>query len=101
MGGGWCAEGLVPGPSVAVKVLREEHAGDPTFRRRFREEAQHAAMLGHPNIAQVFDFGEGDESVSGGEGGAEEGRGDPPYLVMELIRGEPLSTVLEREGPLD
>ena len=90
MGEVWCAEDLVLGRSVAVKVLREEHAGDPTFRRRFREEAQHAAMLVHPNIAQVFDFGEGDETGS-----------EPPYLVMELICGEPLSTVLEREGPLD
>src|SRR3954470_7093769 len=90
MGEVWCAEALVLGRSVAVKVLREEHAGDPTFRRRFREEAQHAAMLVHPNVAQVFDFGEGDEEA-----------GEPPYLVMELIRGEPLSTVLEREGPLD
>src|SRR5438309_3105815 len=90
MGEVWCAEDLVLGRSVAVKVLREEHAGDPTFRRRFREEAQHAAMLVHPNIAQVFDFGEGDE-----------GSAEPPYLVMELIRGEPLSAVLDREGPLD
>ena len=90
MGEVWCAEDLVLGRSVAVKVLREEHAGDPTFRRRFREEAQHAAMLVHPNIAQVFDFGEGDETA-----------GEPPYLVMELIRGEPLSAVLDREGPLD
>jgi serine/threonine-protein kinase len=95
MGEVWCAEDLVLGRSVAVKVLREEHAGDPTFRRRFREEAQHAAMLVHPNIAQVFDFGEGDE------GPADQGGGEPPYLVMELIRGEPLSAVLEREGPLD
>src|SRR5438270_7161890 len=95
MGEVWCAEDLVLGRSVAVKVLREEHAGDPTFRRRFREEAQHAAMLVHPNIAQVFDFGEGDE------GPADQSAGEPPYLVMELIRGEPLSTVLEREGPLD
>src|SRR3954464_13186641 len=90
MGGVWRAEDFVLGRWVAVKVLREEHAGDPTFRRRFREEAQHAAMLVHPNVAQVFDFGEGDEA-----------EGEPPYLVMELIRGEPLSTVLDREGPLD
>ena len=90
MGEVWCAEDLVLGRSVAVKVLREEHAGDPTFRRRFRDEAQHSAMLVHPNVAQVFDFGEGDEAS-----------GEPPYLVMELIRGEPLSAVLEREGPLD
>ena len=76
MGEIWCAEDEVLGRSVAVKVLREEHASDPTFRRRFREEAQHAALLVHPNVAQVFDFGEGDEAA-----------GVPPYLVMELVRG--------------
>ena len=90
MGEVWQAEDLVLGRSVAVKVLREEHAHDPTFRRRFREEAQHAALLVHPNVAQVFDFGEGDDES-----------GEPPYLVMELIRGEPLSAVLERDGRLD
>src|SRR5947209_3012892 len=90
MGEVWRADDEVLGRSVAIKVLREEHAGDPEFRRRFRTEAQHAAMLIHPNVAQVFDFGEGDDSS-----------GEPPYLVMELIRGEPLSTLLEREGPLD
>jgi len=90
MGEVWEAEDLVLGRSVAVKVLREEHAHDPTFRRRFREEAQHAALLVHPNVAQVFDFSEGDDDS-----------GEPPYLVMELIRGEPLSAVLAREGRLD
>src|SRR5437763_2241958 len=94
MGEVWCAEDLVLGRSVAVKVLREEHAGDPTFRRRFREEAQHAAMLVHPNIAQVFDFGEGDESP------ADQGGATAPWLVMELIRGEPRSDVIAREAPL-
>ena len=90
MGEIWCAEDQVLGRSVAVKILREEHASDPTFRRRFRDEAQHAALLVHPNVAQVFDFCEGDEAA-----------GIPPYLVMELVRGEPLSAVIEREAPLD
>ena len=89
MGEVWRAEDAVLGRAVAVKVLREEHAHDPEFRRRFRAEAQHAAMLVHPNVAQVFDFGEGEEG------------GEPPYLVLELIRGEPLSTIIAREAPLD
>ena len=90
MGEIWSAEDEVLGRTVAVKVLREEHASDPSFRQRFRQEAQHAALLVHPNVAQVFDFGEGDEQA-----------GEPPYLVMELVRGEPLSAVIEREAPLD
>jgi hypothetical protein len=90
MGEVWGAEDQVLGRAVAVKLLREEHACDPEFRRRFRAEAQHAAMLVHPNIAQVYDFGEGDETT-----------GEPPYLVMELVRGEPLSVIIDRDGPLD
>src|SRR5947209_654659 len=90
MGEVWRANDEVSRRSVPVTVLREAHAGVPQFRRRFRTEAQHAAMLVHPNVAQVFDFGEGDEST-----------GEPPYLVMELIRGEPLSALLARNAPLD
>jgi len=67
---------------VAVKVLREEFAGDPGFLDRFRTEARNSALLSHPNIAQLYDYGE------------QEGSG---FLVMELIRGEPLSDLLARE----
>jgi len=90
MGEVWRAEDQVLGRAVAIKILREEHASDPEFRRRFRAEAQHAAMLIHPNVAQVYDFGEGDDASA-----------EPPYLVMELIPGEPLSTIIAREAPLD
>jgi len=67
---------------VAVKVLREEFAGDPGFLDRFRTEARNSALLSHPNIAQLYDYGEQDGSG---------------FLVMELIRGEPLSDLLARE----
>jgi len=43
------------GRPVAVKVLRSEYTGDPTFLARFRAEAQHTASLSHPNIACVLD----------------------------------------------
>jgi serine/threonine-protein kinase len=89
MGEVWCADDSVLGRAVAIKVLRDEYAGDPTFRQRFRAEAQHAALLVHPNVAQVFDFNEGDDAT-----------GAPPWLVMELIRGEPLSELIAREAPL-
>jgi eukaryotic-like serine/threonine-protein kinase len=78
---------------VAVKVLRSEYTGDPTFVARFRAEAQNAASLSHPNIAAVFDYG---------EELAQDGTGETlAYLVMELVDGEPLSTLLAREGALD
>jgi hypothetical protein len=77
---------------VAVKVLRSEYTGDPTFVARFRAEAQHAASLSHPNIAAVFDYGE--EIAQDGTGEA------LAYLVMELVEGEPLSALVAREGAL-
>src|SRR3712207_3027347 len=92
MGQVWRGTDVLLGRPVAVKVLRSEYTGDPTFRARFRAEAQHAAGLSHPNIAAVFDYG---------ETGATDGSGETlAYLVMELVEGKPLSAVLEREGRL-
>ena len=71
---------------VAIKVLKDGAAENETFLKRFRNEAKNAAGLIHANIAQVFDFGE---------------HAGTPYLVMELVEGEPLSTLLERERTLD
>jgi serine/threonine protein kinase len=85
MGEVWRATDTVLGRAVAVKVLRSEYAGDPTFRSRFETEARNAAALHHPNVASVFDFGE--LPGTGGEVG-------PAYLVMEVVRGEPLSALL-------
>ncbi len=70
---------------VAVKVLKQEFAGDQGFLERFRTEARNSASLSHANIAQLFDYGEQDGSS---------------YLVMELVTGEPLSDLLEREPVL-
>ena len=89
MGEVWCADDSVLGRAVAIKILRDQYAGDETFRQRFRAEAQNAALLVHPNVAQVFDFNEGDEAS-----------GTPPWLVMELIRGERLADLIAREAPL-
>jgi serine/threonine-protein kinase len=58
MGQVWRAVDVALHRPVAVKVLRSEYTGDPTFLARFRAEAQHAASLSHPNIAAVFDYGE-------------------------------------------
>jgi eukaryotic-like serine/threonine-protein kinase len=89
MGRVWRARDTLLERPVAVKVLRSEFTGDATFRARFRAEAQHTAALHHPNIASVFDYGEIEED---GERLA--------YLVMELVEGENLSDLLEREGRL-
>jgi serine/threonine-protein kinase len=90
MGEVWRAQDEVLSRVVAVKVLKAEYAADPSFLDRFRAEARHTAALSHPGIANVFDYGE-----AGGPGGQ-----DLPFLVMEYVEGEPLSTVLGRERRL-
>jgi eukaryotic-like serine/threonine-protein kinase len=87
MGEVWRGVDQILGRPVAVKLLSAVHAGDEQFRARFRAEARYAAGLSHPGIARVFDYGE--SSPLGG-----------PYLVMELVSGEPLSAILERAGRL-
>ena len=93
MGQVWRGRDLLLQRPVAVKVLRSEFAGDPTFAARFRAEAQHTAVLAHRNIAALFDYGE----VAAGNGRPEA----LAYLVMELVEGESLSALLAREGRLD
>ncbi|MFT2817385.1 serine/threonine-protein kinase [Leifsonia sp. A12D58] len=85
MGEVWQATDLVIGRTVAIKILKDEYLGDPGFLERFRAEARHAALVNHEGIANVFDYGEEDGSA---------------FLVMELVPGEALSTVLEREHVL-
>lgn len=85
MGEVWEATDHVIGRTVAIKILKDEYMGDPGFLERFRAEARHAALVNHEGIASVFDYGEEDGSA---------------FLVMELVPGEALSTILEREGSL-
>ena len=93
MGEVWRGRDDVLGREVAVKVLRRAYADDPVFLQRFRAEARHTANLSHPNIAAVYDFGEGDAGHPGEPGS--------PFLVMEHVPGEPLSALISREGRLD
>ncbi|WP_198950489.1 serine/threonine-protein kinase, partial [Kineosporia sp. A_224] len=104
MGEVWRALDEVLGRKVAVKILRPELAYDDNFRRRFRAEARTAGALSHPGIAAVYDYGEGpvvpaDSDVRGGPNTPGQGAltdDDVAYLVMELVPGEPLSTMLSR-----
>src|SRR5687768_1612174 len=93
MGEVWRGTDTVLGRSVAVKLLKAEYADDATFRSRFETEARHAASLHHPGVAAVYDFGE-----AGATAGSEVHR---PYLVMELVDGQPLSALLVAGQPLD
>ncbi len=74
---------------VAIKVLRQDLARDPTFYLRFRREAQNAAALNHPAIVAVYDTGE-----------AETETGPLPYIVMEYVDGETLRDIVRSEGPM-
>jgi serine/threonine-protein kinase len=85
MGEVWVAHDESLARDVAIKVLREEFAGDPGFLSRFRTEARNSASLSHQNIAQLYDYGEQDGSA---------------FLVIELVLGEPMSDLLEREPVL-
>ncbi len=85
MGEVWNAVDTVIGRQVAIKILKDEYLGDPGFLERFRAEARHAALVNHEGIANVYDYGEENGSA---------------FLVMELVPGEPLSSVLEREHSL-
>jgi serine/threonine protein kinase len=76
------------GRRVAVKVLKAEYSEDAEFVERFRAEARTVAMLNHPGIASVYDYGETDM----------DGEGRTAYLVMELVNGEPLNSVIKRTG---
>lgn len=85
MGEVWQATDSIIGRTVAIKILKDEYLGDPNFLERFRSEARHAALVNHEGIANVYDYGEEEGSA---------------FLVMELVPGEALSTILERERVL-
>jgi serine/threonine protein kinase len=71
---------------AAIKVLHANQASDATFQARFLREARAAAALSHPNIVEVFDFGEQDGAS---------------YLVMELVPDGSLRTLLRQWAARD
>jgi tRNA A-37 threonylcarbamoyl transferase component Bud32 len=78
----WCAEDLVLGRTVAIKVLAERFAHDDIAMRRFKREARAAARASnHAHVVTIFDVGDLDP-----EEGAED---DPvrPFIVMEYLAG--------------
>ena len=85
MGEVWQAEDELILRQVAIKILKEEYLSDPLFIERFRTEAKSAALVEHEGIANVYDYGEDTNAA---------------YLVMELVPGESLSRIIEREKKL-
>ena len=83
----YLAEHLRIGRPCAIKLLKADLRKEPEAVGRFVREATNASRINHPHVAQIYDFGEA-------EGGL-------VYLTMEYVRGEPLSQLLIRDGPLD
>ncbi|MGZ6752695.1 MAG: serine/threonine-protein kinase [Nocardioides sp.] len=92
MGEVWRSTDTTLGREVAVKLLKHEYADDAAFRSRFETEARHAASLHHPGVAAVYDFGEA-ATTDGSES-------QRPYLVMELVDGQPLSALIRPGEPM-
>jgi len=87
MGSVYLATQLAVERRVAVKILHAGFARKKKELLRFKQEARAIAALNHPNSIRLFDFGQTKQDV--------------PYLVMEFLSGRDLSSLLEREGPLD
>ncbi|HEY2565806.1 MAG TPA: protein kinase [Acidimicrobiales bacterium] len=76
----YLAEDISLHRQVAIKVLHPALAGDSAFLKRFRAEARAAAALNHPNVMQVFDWGEQERE---------------PYLVLEYLSGGSLRQIFD------
>ncbi len=87
MGTVYEAEHLLLGTRVAIKVLHPELVRRAGLVERFLQEARVSAQIKSPHVVQVLDV---DQTVDG-----------VAYIVMELLEGEPLSKVLDRESRLD
>ena len=83
MGGVYLGRDKMLDRPVAVKVMLREFGSDAGFVERFKKEAQAAARLIHPNIAQVYSYG-----ISDGM----------PYIAMELVAGGSLDQIMRNSG---
>ena len=85
MGVVYRVEHLRMGKIAAMKVLHRDLAHDPEIVQRFEREAAAISKLHHPHTVQVFDFGNASGNL---------------YLIMELVRGQDLARIIERDGPV-
>ncbi len=74
------------GEIVAIKLMFNDLTDNPVMLKRFEQEFRAASTIDHPNVVRALDYGDWEGS---------------PYLVMEYVDGEPLSRLIEKEGPLN
>ena len=86
MGAVYLGEHVKMGRKSAIKVMNPSMANDPDAISRFNREASNASRISHPNVCQIYDFGETPEGII--------------YLAMEFIEGKALTDVIEHEGAL-
>ena len=86
MGAVYLGEHVKMARKSAIKVMNPSMANDPDAISRFNREASNASRISHPNVCQIYDFGETPDGII--------------YLAMEFIEGAALTDVIEREGAL-
>jgi eukaryotic-like serine/threonine-protein kinase len=86
MGRVYLAEHVRMGRKCAVKMISPELARTEAAVARFNREAANASQINHPNVAQVYDFGEGPDGAL--------------YLAMEFVDGVTMTALVQREGTL-
>lgn len=86
MGQVYLAEHVAIQKRVALKVLHPEYSSKHEIVERFRQEAISASRIKHPNVLEIFDYGELENGCS--------------FIVMELLEGRDLGHALEQDGPL-
>jgi len=86
MGQVYLAEHVKMQRKAALKVMNPGMTQDPDAIARFNREANNASKINHPNVCQIFDFGETAEGLI--------------FLAMEFIDGQSLTALIEKNGSL-
>jgi hypothetical protein len=82
----YLAEHVAVGRKLAIKILHPEQACQPDVVRRFLQEARAASLVRNPHVVDIIDVGFTSDGLA--------------FMAMELLEGEDLGTLRDREGPI-